>query len=441
MPEAGPSARGLRVFGAAGRYVQGWGALDELGPQVTSLSLGSQGLVLIDAFLFDTLSPRIEASFAGTGRGTGTGIGTAIHCAPVSAEVTQPAIDVIADAVPAGTDFVVGVGGGKTIDIAKGVSRRLGLRVVTVPTIASNDSPASRAIAMYDEHHQLTSVPLMNHNPALVLVDTQVMAGAPARFLSAGIGDALSKHFEVEATRAAGGTTMQGTPGLLIASIVGEGCYRTLRANAVAALAALESHHAQQSDGSGAPGTSANSHRSTTSGRFGSSGGPGDSLGQAFEDTVEAVVLLSGLAFENGGLSIAHALTRGLMAVPGASAHLHGEHVAYGLLVQQALTGAPDADLRDLSAFLAAVGLPRSLTELGVQPTAAPAEPTPPPAESTSSPAEPAEPTAEPAEAAFAAIVERTLTAPHVVNVPPSTPVTAETLTSALRRVESLTAP
>ena len=430
MPEAESPARGLRVFGAAGRYVQGPGALDELGPQVASLSLGSQGLVLIDAFLFDALEPQIAASFAGE-----AAAGTRVHCVPVSAEVTQPSIDSIADAAPAGSDFVVGVGGGKTIDIAKGVSRRLGLRVVTVPTIASNDSPASRAIAMYDEHHQLTAVPLMDHNPALVLVDTLVMAGAPARFLSAGIGDALSKHFEVEATRAAGGSTMQGTPGLLIASIVGEGCYRTLRANAVAALAALKSHHALQSGGSGGsrdsggsggssspggPGDSGGSRGSDSSGGSGSSGHP---LGQEFEDTVEAVVLLSGLAFENGGLSIAHALTRGLMAVPGASARLHGEHVAYGLLVQLALTGATDADLLDLAAFLAEVGLPRSLAELGVEPADAATAPTP-----------------SPAEAAFAAIVERTLTAPHVVNVPPSTPVTAETLTSALLRVESLDA-
>jgi glycerol dehydrogenase len=46
-------------------------------------------------------------------------------------------------------------------------------------------------------------------------------------------------------------------------------------------------------------------------------------------------VLLSGLAFESGGLSIAHALTRGFSAQPAMSAYLHGEMVAFGSIVQK----------------------------------------------------------------------------------------------------------
>ena len=54
----------------------------------------------------------------------------------------------------------------------------------------------------------------------------------------------------------------------------------------------------------------------------------------AFERAVEAMILMSGLGFESGGLSIAHALTRGLSKISGVEKALHGMQVALGLLVQ-----------------------------------------------------------------------------------------------------------
>ena len=52
----------------------------------------------------------------------------------------------------------------------------------------------------------------------------------------------------------------------------------------------------------------------------------------AFERLLEATILLSGLAFENGGLSVAHSLTRGTSALHAIHEHgaLHGEEVAFG---------------------------------------------------------------------------------------------------------------
>ncbi len=47
--------------------------------------------------------------------------------------------------------MVIGLGGGKALDAGKAVSLRLGVPVVTVPTVASNDSPTSKAVAMYDD--------------------------------------------------------------------------------------------------------------------------------------------------------------------------------------------------------------------------------------------------------------------------------------------------
>lgn len=356
----------VRIFSAAARYVQGPGALDLLGEQV-ALG-GASCVVVIDAVMRPRLEERIIASLEAAGVN---------HHRFVTAEgeVTPRSIAAVVAAVD-GVDLsvVVGVGGGKSIDIAKGASYTLDIPIITVPTIASNDSPASRAVAIYDEEHQLREVPLLKRNPLCVLVDTALIAAAPRRFLAAGIGDAISKHFEVQACVAVGARTIQGTRGLRVAELLADGCYRILREHAVAALDAVDRGE----------------------------------LSPALEDTIEAVILLSGMSFENGGLSIAHAMTRGLMAVPGAAARMHGEHVAYATLVQQALAGHPDTELAELAAFLRAVDLPHSLAALATSAD----------------------------DATLTAIASRTMTAPHAANF--VTAATEESLTAAMRRVEEL---
>src|SRR5699024_12418424 len=58
----------------------------------------------------------------------------------------------------------------------------------------------------------------------------------------------------------------------------------------------------------------------------------------ALEYIVEANTLLSGLGFESGGLSAAHAVHNGFTALDGDIHKLsHGEKVAFGTLVQLAL--------------------------------------------------------------------------------------------------------
>jgi len=131
-------------------------------------------------------------------------------------------------------------------------------------------------------------------------VDTALIARAPRKLLLAGIGDAISKKFEVAQCHAAQGPNIFGGLGTRAALALADLCFETLLAHADGALAALE----RQS--------------------------PDDSL----EAIVEASVLLSGLCFENGGLSIAHSMTRGLSALPGTADELHGLQVAYGTMVQ-----------------------------------------------------------------------------------------------------------
>jgi glycerol dehydrogenase len=252
---------------------------------------------------------------------------------PFGGEVTVAAMsDLALQAQQSGADSIVGMGGGKALDAGKGVARRCGLRFISVPTIASNDSPAGMALAVYDEQHRMAAVEAMPRSPEAVVVDTQLIAEAPARFLLAGIGDALAKKFEAEASVRDGGTSAHHTPQLRTGLYIADGCYRTIREHGIAAVAAA---------GSGLPNA-------------------------AFEAVVEANILMAGLGFENGGLGLAHGLTRGLVRVAEVASAPHGFHVAYGLLVLLAVEGRDEAFVADLEQFFRKIGLPLSLHDLGL---------------------------------------------------------------------------
>ncbi|MEM5388775.1 glycerol dehydrogenase [Paraburkholderia phymatum] len=313
----------MRIFAATSRYIQGPGVIDDLGRY--ALELGSNAIVVVDADVNRLFGTRIERSF--------TSQDAIIQMFLCPGEVTKAAIDALSEnARPLSPNIVVGVGGGKSIDTAKGVARLLGTRFVSVPTIASNDGPASASIALYDDHHALVEVQQLKRNADLVLVDTRVIVDAPLRFLLAGVGDAISKTFEAQACAAAGAATLFGGKPSHTGLVVADACYDIIRKHGAAALRAA-------------------SRKEIT---------------EDVELLIEATVLLSTLAFENGGLSIAHAIARGFPMIQRAAGTLHGSHVAYGLLVQLMLEGREASYIDDIITLFAELGLPRRLADFGL---------------------------------------------------------------------------
>ncbi|WP_330336675.1 iron-containing alcohol dehydrogenase family protein [Streptomyces sp. NBC_00557] len=86
-------------------------------------------------------------------------------------------------------DAVVGLGGGKIIDCAKFAAARVGLPLVAVPTNLAHDGLCSPVATLdNDAGRGSYGVP----NPIAVVIDLDVIREAPARFVRAGIGDAVS---------------------------------------------------------------------------------------------------------------------------------------------------------------------------------------------------------------------------------------------------------
>jgi glycerol dehydrogenase len=318
------------IAGFPGRYVQGAGALDSLPQEL--LRLGAREAYIVSDDTVDGLfGARVRAGL--------TGHGVVVRRLRFDGECTRETIDRLArevavapvDGAGRGPAAVVGLGGGKSLDTAKGVAKALGASLAIVPTVASNDSATSRLVVLYDAAHRLQGVELLGRNPDLVLVDSAEIARAPARFLRAGIGDALSKKFEAAACRGAGGANFHGGGPPRIAALFADQAYALIDAHGEAAVRAVEAGRCDAD----------------------------------VEAVVEAAVLLSGLGFESGGLSIAHALVRGISMVPGLASTLHGEAVAFGTVVQMLLEPRPADEVGSHLGLLRKVGLRVSLESLG----------------------------------------------------------------------------
>jgi glycerol dehydrogenase len=314
----------LRVIGFPGRYVQGPGALGVLGSLLNELGV-VRPVVIADPTVHAAVSSRLGAAAL-----LGGGV---LHRLVFGGECTRAAIGELTQrATVLQADGVVALGGGKTIDTAKGVARALNCRLVIAPTIASNDSPTSRLIVIYDEAHRLVGVDYLTRNPDAVLVDTAVIVEAPVRFFRAGIGDAISKTYEAAQCARAGGLNFFGGRPPDTAGVLADRCHLAIQQFAEPALADVVAKR----------------------------------VTPAVESVVEATVLLSGLGFESGGLSLSHALLRGLSALPESAASLHGEQVAFGSLVQLILERRSAQALEDHRSLLLRLGLPTSMHDLGL---------------------------------------------------------------------------
>lgn len=91
--------------------------------------------------------------------------------------------------------FMLGVGGGKSIDVAKFVSNELDMPFLSIPTAASHDGIAS-FLASIKQNGKSVSVPVQA--PLGIVADTEIISSAPKRLMAAGCGDIISNYTAVK---------------------------------------------------------------------------------------------------------------------------------------------------------------------------------------------------------------------------------------------------
>ena len=172
-------------------------------------------------------------------------------------------------------------------------------------------------------------------NPdVVVLLDTDILAKAPIRFLVAGMGDALSTYPECRANvqSASPNYVNSGYHQTIACIAVSKACHETILTKGVSAKLAAEQGLCTKD----------------------------------VEDVIEANTLLSGLGVQNGSCAGAHSIAEGITVLEPCAKLLHGEVVAFGILVQLIVEGAPAEELDELYTFFEEVGLPTTFDDLGI---------------------------------------------------------------------------
>lgn len=318
----------IRVMIAPSRYVQGAGALAEIGEQVERL--GKKAFVTGGKRALSQTRESIERSFAEKGisnvfetfRG---------ECCDSEIERLKTA------AGSAGCDVVVAVGGGKVIDAGKAIAALMKVQLVIVPTIAATDAPCSALSVIYTEQGVFERYFILPQNPNLVLVDTSIIAKAPVRFLVSGMGDALATWFEAASCARAAAKNIPGGYSTAAALRLAKLCYEILMESGESAKLAVE--------------------RGVVT--------------PAVEKVVEANTLLSGIGFESSGLAAAHAIHDGLTVLEETHHAYHGEKVSFGTLAHLVLEDHPKEEIEEVLDFCTRVRLPITLAQIGIK------EPTP----------------------------------------------------------------
>ena len=312
-----------RIIQSPSRYVQGENLLSRLAVYMKQLGCTS-GYLLADAFSVKSYGKQLPRSFLEEG--------VRYRLEELKGECCLPEIDRHCALIrESGCDCVIGIGGGKALDTAKAVAYYARVPVIAVPTAASMDGPCSGLSVLYTPEGVFERYLHLRINPAVVVADLSVIAKAPARLLSAGMGDALSTCYEAEACRQSNAVTDTGAHSTNGALALARLCREILFRDGVQALLAVE-------EGVVTP---------------------------ALENVVEANLYLSCIGFESGGLAAAHALANGLTRVPALRRAMHGESVVFCTVAQMILENRPMSELREVLGFCRNIRLPVTLGELG----------------------------------------------------------------------------
>lgn len=229
-------------------------------------------------------------------------------------------------------DMIFGMGGGKALDTAKGAADRAKLPIFTFPTIASTCAATTALSVVYKEDGNFDSFYYFDRPARHAFIDLQIIAKAPWKYLQAGMGDTIGKFFECHFSARGDKLTHSSALGREISNM----CYAPLLEYGVQAL------------------------KDCKEGRVSLS------LEQAVLANIVSTGLVSLMVLDEYNCAIAHSVYYGLVLLPGFEEHfLHGNVVAYGVLVQLLVDGDREEAIR-LKAFMQELEIPSTLGQMNV---------------------------------------------------------------------------
>lgn len=231
-------------------------------------------------------------------------------------------------------DVIIGIGGGRALDTAKGTAERLNAEYIMIPTVIGTCAASTPLAVVYHPDHTFHQVAYFHRAAYLLLLDLNLLAASPRNYFVGGIGDTLAKWYEAEGI--VRHYTLSELPimvhmGLAAAKETRE----VLLKDTEDALKSMDDNN----------------------------------ITPSFQRVTEAVIAVAGMvggcAGEYGRIAGAHAIHNAMSHLPETHAILHGVKVAYGILVQLAATGDED-EVKKLLPFYQKNGFPFDFASLGI---------------------------------------------------------------------------
>ena len=186
---------------------------------------------------------------------------------------------------------------------------------------------------MYDHSGRHVDSPQYPENASLVLVEPEILINAPIEYFVAGIADTLAKWYEADVQMAG----MENKPVALdISYYAARKCKDNLLEYSEEAIEAVKKGE----------------------------------INDAFMKVVETIIMLAGMvggfADHYGRTAAAHAIHNGLTVLPETHSVLHGDKVAYGILIQLVLENKWE-EIKHILPFYQKLKLPITISDLGVK--------------------------------------------------------------------------
>lgn len=183
----------IRYIGV-GKYIQGENVLNKAGEE--ALLMGKKAFVLGGKTALDIVRDELETSLENKG----------ISCefAIFSGFCSPNTIDAYTELfLKSGADFVIGVGGGRAIDTAKGITYRTNACIMCIPTSVAQCACYANVIILYEDNGDPLPYAWNLIQPVnVILVDTNIIVKkCPVRMLSTGIADSMAKQVEIDFLR------------------------------------------------------------------------------------------------------------------------------------------------------------------------------------------------------------------------------------------------
>lgn len=321
-----------RMMSGAGAYVQGENAISRCGEELGMLRRGKAFIVggskAMAAAGDKLLKSLDEAAIAHTETVySGFCTDNDINSLRTSAEKF-------------GADCIIAVGGGKVMDVSKAAAALAQLPIFAVPTCASTCAAFAALSIVYNEKGCQDHTIYHKHEVNGVFVDTEVLSKTPARYLAAGMADAMAKSCEYSSMRKCigyGDADISKYLGYRFALVsdeilleIGEKAYRDNCAGTVS-----------------------------------------QELEDALFCTIAATGLISGMGGFAGRTGSRFAIAHGFNEVirgqyVDTKTWLHGEIVAVGILAQLTANGADAGYVEKVRSFYNNIGVPTTLSAMGI---------------------------------------------------------------------------